>query len=117
MSQEQEKPSKAENGEFIKSIVVFIRKTKPKSTTDFVKAGLFKDRSEGRKILREMADKGIITMERPEKSIKYLYSLPPGNSQSYDSEKAKKPKPKKEVLPPPPIDIEEIPEEEVKKTE
>ena len=77
MSQEEKTTSKAENEEFVKSIVVFIRKTKPSSTTDFVKAGLFKDRSEGRKVLKEMAEKGIITMERPEKGIKYLYSLPP----------------------------------------
>lgn len=108
MSQEQEKTSKVENEEFIKSIVVFIHKTKPKSTTAFVEAGLFKNRSEGRKILREIAEKGIITMEKPEKGIKkYSYTLPPANNQPYDSEKKKKPK--KEQPPP----EEEIPEKEI----
>ena len=72
-------PSKADDMEFVKRIVAFIRTKKPKTTSDFVEAGFFRDRTEGRKILREIAEKGYLQMEKAEGQRQFSYTLPPAN--------------------------------------
>lgn len=76
---EEEKTVKTQKEEekekFVKRIVEFINTKKPKKTSDFVKAGLFKNRNQARKVLRALAEKGIVRMERG-KNKRYLYDVP-----------------------------------------
>ena len=67
-------PSKTDDLEFVKRIVAFIRTKKPETTSDFVKAG-----NEGRNVLRQLAEKGIIGMEKVEGKRQFPYTLPPAN--------------------------------------
>jgi len=72
----EEKPEKVEDMEFVKRIVAFIKTKKPKTTSDFVEAGFFKDRNEGRKVLRQLAEKGILKIEKETDARQYSYTVP-----------------------------------------
>lgn len=66
--------NKAEDKEFVARLTEFIKTKRPTKTSDFVKAGLFKNRGEARKVLRELAKKKIVRMERNNKK-RYRYAL------------------------------------------
>ena len=69
------KRNNAEDKEFAECIIRFIKTEKPTKTSDFVKAGFFRNRNDARTLLRVLTEKGIVRMKRG-KNKRYHYGLP-----------------------------------------